>query len=355
MNQVYAREGSAEFNNRLHAVMLRLGDDVEAALGDNLVALLLGGGYGRGEGAVLITPDGELPYNDLDFTLVVKHKGAVPNLKAISDRYAEELGIHVDFSRPLTLQDVEKWPHWLMWYDLVQGHVVLKGAPGILRDHAPPALRNPLPLIEATRLLLNRGAGLLWALRVLKGFEKAPDEDFVRRNYYKCALALGDALLMAYGRYTSVYHGRDERFSAVQKDHEAVAAFHLEGLYQEALRFKFRPASCPLEGFDEAQLNRLATLWGKVFLHLEQLRTGRSWPSLTAYTDWQGLREKDQHTPEKLLRNLVRNRQTGQWSWRYPREELYRQLPALLGLTGRALPDWGAASASFLRIWDRFN
>jgi len=336
-------------------VLLRLGDDVEAALGDNLVALLLGGGYGRGEGAVLITPDGELPYNDLDFTLVVKHKGAVPNLKAISDRYAEELGIHVDFSRPLTLQDIEKWPHWLMWYDLVQGHVVLKGVSGILRDHAPPALRNPLPLIEATRLLLNRGAGLLWALRVLKGLEKASDEDFVRRNYYKCALALGDALLMAYGRYTSVYHGRDERFSALQAKQGGVAAFALDDLYREALRFKFRPASCPREGFDDARLRRLATQWGAVFLHVEQLRTGRRWPGLAAYSEWWGLREKDQHTPEKVLRNLVRNRQRDRWSWRYPREELYRQLPALLGLPGGTIPDWDAASASFLKTWDRFN
>jgi hypothetical protein len=357
MNVVYAREGSEEFNNRLHAVLLRIGVDVATAMGENLVALLLGGGYGRGEGGVLTTPGGELPYNDLDFTLVVKHKGATPwpSLKAISERYGDELKIHVDFSRPLTLKDIRNWPHWLMWYDLVHGHVVLYGEPDILRRHAPVSLLEPLPLIEAVRLLLNRGAGLLWALRVLKGLEKEQDKDFVRRNYYKCALALGDALLMAYGRYTSVYYGRDARLSSLREKHAEIAAFDLDALYREALRFKFKPADCPVEGFDEARLGQLAIRWGAIFLHVERMRTSHRWASLAAYTQWRGLREKDQHTPEKILRNLVRNREMGRWSWRYPREELYRQLPVLLSLTPGTILDWDAASASFLKTWDRFN
>ena len=78
---------------------------------------------------------------------------------------------------------------------------------------APSALHEPLPAIEGARLLLNRGAGLLWAMRVVQGHESPPDVDFVRRNYWKCALALGDALLIAHQRYSTPYSGRDEAFS----------------------------------------------------------------------------------------------------------------------------------------------
>ena len=56
-----------------------------------------------------------------------------------------------------------------MWYDLLNGHIVIKGPSDILSAHAPAALKKTLPVIEATRLVLNRGAGLLWALRVVRG------------------------------------------------------------------------------------------------------------------------------------------------------------------------------------------
>ena len=357
MNPTYACDGSAEFNRRLHEVVERIAADAEKTLGDNLVSLILGGGYGRGEGGVQTVDGVEMPYNDLDFTLVVRNKSTVPwsELDAISHRYADELKIHVDFSRPLTLQDIQVWPHWLMWYDLLNGHIVLKGAADILQRHAPFYLKKPLPLIEGTRLLLNRGAGMLWALRILRGAEESSDADFVRRNYYKCALALGDALLMAYGRYTSVYHDRAEKFAALDRDVPEVASFQLAPLYDEALRFKFRPSEFPQQGFDENRLQELLQLWGKVFLSIEQRRTGRRWPDLAAYAAWRGVREADQHTLIKRMRNIVRNLQMGQWSWLYPREQLYRELPVLLGLTGAQVPDWDAKSAAFMKIWDRFN
>src|SRR5882757_8842568 len=37
-----------------------------------LEGILLGGGYGRGEGGVLRTPDGDQPYNDLEFYVLLR-------------------------------------------------------------------------------------------------------------------------------------------------------------------------------------------------------------------------------------------------------------------------------------------
>lgn len=357
MSAIYAHHGSDEFNARLHAVSQRLTADTQKALGDNLVALILGGGYGRGEGGVVHIDGVEQPYNDLDFTLVVKRKRTIPEgaLETISKTYEAQVHIDVDFSRPLTLRDIQHWPHWLMWYDLLNGHIVLAGPPDVLTAHAPAALQKPLPVIEATRLLLNRGAGLLWAMRVVREVEPPPDSDFIRRNYYKCALALGDALLITHQRFATPYRGREERLIQLAADAEEVAAFGLEAIYREALHFKFTPDEVSAQGLDEGKLDDMAERWGAVFLHVERRRTGRQWPSLTEYARWRGLREPEQNVLTRWLRNLIRNRQLGIWSRRYPREGLYRQLPVLLGLAEPSVADWPVETARFLATWNRFN
>ena len=357
MTATYTRDGSGAFNQRLHDVLTRIADRVETDMGNNLVSLILGGGYGRGEGGVVVLNGVEMPYNDLDFTLVVQNKTKVPweRLNAVRSAFAAELKIHVDFSRPLTIRDIENWPCWLMWYDLLNGHVTLKGPSDLLQKHAPDELKKPLPAIEGTRLLLNRGAGVLWALRVVRNLEDEPDEDFVRRNYYKCALALGDALLITYGRYTTKYSGRDALVRTLAGDEPKVALLDLTALYEEALKFKFRPDSVTSQPKNEKMLSELAQKWGEVFLLVENIRTGLDLGSLDEYVDWTGIREKDQHTLKPLCRNIIRNLSLGKLTLRYPRENLYRQLPVLLGLGKRNSQDWPVESQEFLKVWDRFN
>ena len=357
MNPTYSVHGSDAFNAGLHETLLRLATDTEQFLGDNLVALILGGGYGRGEGAIIYAEDREMPYNDLDLFIVVVNKGAVAmdRLNAVGAPYAEEMSIHVDFSRPLTVQDVSQWPNWLMWYDLLNGHVVLTGPQDILSRHAPAALKEPLDPVEGAKLLINRGAGLLWALRVVRNVEPMPDEDFVLRNYYKCALALGDALLISHGRYATPYSGRYDRFEKLEHDAPDVAAFDLGLLYRDALRFKFRPNRDAFEAVDEQGLYTLAGKWGAVFLYVEAKRTGMDWASLDDYVAWNGIREREQNAPSRFVRNIIRNLQLGHLALRYPREALYRQLPVLLGLTDAKAQNWVAETEDFLRVWDRFN
>jgi hypothetical protein len=353
----YSEHGSKEFNDGLHRSLEQIADEVQSALAGNLVALILGGGYGRGEGGVIRTGTQEMPYNDLDFVVVVNSKSKLPTekLRTISNKFGQLLSIHVDFSRPLTLSEIERWPCTLMWQDLLLGHVVLKGQSDVLEQHAPPGLRQPLPAVEATRLLLNRGAGLLWALRVQLGTEQPPDRDFVRRNYYKCALSLGDALLITYRRYTTQYRGRDEILDGLIRDEPQLTPLDLKELYREALTFKFTPDSVTAPAFNEQELKLLAQKWGEVFLAIERMRSGIAFKSLKDYVDWKGIREKDQHSVSSVGRNVARNLQMKRLSWRYPREGLYRSLPGLLGLVREVNQDWPKESHDFLEIWKRFN
>src|SRR6185436_123023 len=58
-----------------------------------------------------------------------------------------------------------------------------------------------IPPAEATRLLMNRGTGLLLAEQRLSSGLDSTDADFVGRNIAKAQLALGDAVLTSFGQY----------------------------------------------------------------------------------------------------------------------------------------------------------
>lgn len=358
----YASHASPEFNLRMEDVLQRIAADTEKVLGDNLIALILGGGYGRGEGGVVVVDGVEHPYNDLDMTFIIKNKGAIDwkGIHGVSHKFEQEIHIDVDFSRPLTLQDVRNFPNWLMWYDLLNGHIVMSGDQNILYDNAPDSLRQPPPPIEASRLVLNRGAGLLWALRVIRGEPDIvgmpkPDKDFIRRNYYKCGLAMGDGLLIAHRCFTTAYRGRDKLLNKLIEESDSFASLGMKDLYEAALEFKFTPDSKAGESFSEGQLVNLAEMWGSVFLYIERKRTGMTFSSMDEYTEWRGLREPEQHTADKLLRNVVRSFQHKSLTWKYPREALYRQLPHLLGLTKKSVSDRSGESEKFMKVWNRFN
>ena len=352
---IYSSNASPGFNDWMGRFLHRLSGEVRDALSNNLEALILGGGYGRGEGGVVEFDGIERPYNDLDLTLVVKRPYHVNQraLNGVKREYENAAKIEIDFSRPLTISHIRKWPHRLMWHDLLNGHKVLAGPADFLSRHAPPLIRRKLPPLEAARLLLNRGAGLLWAMRVTHGLEESPDNDFVRRNYYKCMLALGDALLIVHGRFTTAYQGRDIRLRELARGVQEIADFELNPSYDKALRFKFRPDRIEQHPPDGHALKDLAQSWGKIFLYVETLRARISFSRLDTYILWPGLREPEENDLSKRPKNILRGVQNGMLSWSHPREYLYRNLPVLLGLTREQSPDWGWYSARFLKVWNR--
>ena len=345
----YAPRASAEFNARLEASLVVLADDFRRTLGDDLVALVLGGGYGRGEGAVVRRDGVEHPYNDLDLMLVVRpgHRIDRRRVAALQERHEALLGLEIDVGRLLTVEDIARWPCWLMWHDLVTRHQVLHGPPNVLTAHAPARVYEPLPVVEGTRLLLNRGAGLLWALRVARRIEAAPDDDFARRNFYKCALALGDALLIAHRRFTSRYEGRDARLRELLDTQPAVSP--IIGLYEKALLFKLSPDQLPAHAPQEDELDALARDWWRVFVTVENVRTEGRYDTPAATLADTKPREPALSQPSRWARNLLHNLRNGRLSVSYPRERLYRALPPLLLERGETT--WPAAGEAFLRAW----
>jgi hypothetical protein len=175
--------------------------------GRKLEAILLGGGYGRGEGGVLSTPAGDRPYNDLEFYVCIRGNRHLNerrfgrSLHVLGEILTPQAGVEVEF-KITSRRELETAPVSMFSYDLLSGHRLLHGSPAILAGCTHHGDASRIPLSEATRLLMNRCSGLLFARERLERRElTAADADFVRRNMAKAELALGDALLVAHGSY----------------------------------------------------------------------------------------------------------------------------------------------------------
>src|SRR6476646_5706402 len=72
-NKRFTKNGSPELEKRLADTCGRIVSEILTLLSRaRLEALVLGGGYGRGEGGVLRTEAGDRPYNDLEFYVFVR-------------------------------------------------------------------------------------------------------------------------------------------------------------------------------------------------------------------------------------------------------------------------------------------
>src|SRR5690242_2406517 len=67
-NKRFTRDGSSAFERELRETCAWILQEVQAVVpAAKLEGMVLGGGYGRGEGGVLQTADSERSYNDLEF------------------------------------------------------------------------------------------------------------------------------------------------------------------------------------------------------------------------------------------------------------------------------------------------
>ena len=195
---------SPEIGRQLSAALAGIAADIADRRLPKLAAVVLGGGYGRGEGGVRRTPAGDRLCNDLDFFVFsdgANRREAARIDKAmrmIARSWSKELQVAIDFGPVKNLHALQSVAHRLMFQELLRGRRTVWGeAP--LERLIPARPAEALPFSEAARLLLNRGMGLWQAGVALRDLLRAPD--FILRNIYKAFLGGGDAMLLAAGRY----------------------------------------------------------------------------------------------------------------------------------------------------------
>jgi hypothetical protein len=305
-----------------------------------LEAVLLGGGYGRGEGGVWQGAAGDRPYNDLEFYVFVRGNRHLNELRyrraldALGEILTHLADVEIEF-KITSLAELRSQPVSMFSYDLLAGHRSLDGEPLRLTGCAHHLDACGIPLAEATRLLMNRGTGLLLArARLAHGPLEPEDADFVRRNLAKAELACGDAVLTARGRYHWSCQERHRQLRRIAELdplpwHDTVLRHHAAGV-----AFKLHPD--PQAHARPALLARhaeITELTRQCWLWLEQRRLGRTFATVRAYAQ----DPVDKGPAGSVARNVALNLRVDGLRphlrprpWRHPRQRAFHALALLL-------------------------
>src|SRR5579862_8989107 len=102
--QRFTLDGSVELERRLADLCATVRQEALRIVTSNrLEGLVLGGGYGRGQGGVLETEEGHTPYNDLEFYVFLGGNSVLNEVKyrsrfkELGDSLSPEAGLHVEF------------------------------------------------------------------------------------------------------------------------------------------------------------------------------------------------------------------------------------------------------------------
>ena len=272
-------------------------DEVSVLMGRDLHAIILSGGFGRGEGSVLV--HGQDDYhivNDYDIEVVYRepfgrllsklwqHLRYSRGILDIANRLADRFDIkQID----LCLRGLESFTAvsipTLAGFDLQSGHRLLFGDRDPV-DLMPALSASDIPVFEGAWLLRNRAIGLLLANFYLRDGELDPD----KREYFyieinKAILAMGDALFILKKCYTSSYAERARQLSILDAD-GVPNWVEVKALYRAAARHKLFPGDDMYPDIHPAalwlQVNRLLT---EFLLYYESCRLDVSFTSIADY------------------------------------------------------------------------
>ena len=129
----FTLDGSAELERHMEQTCRQALAAVRNAVSDaKLESVLLGGGYGRGEGGVLKTRTGDRPYNDVEFYVFLRGNNSLNHrrfhgaLHRAAVKLTPAAGVEIEF-QVLSLGKLRRSPVSMFYYDLVMGHRWLLG------------------------------------------------------------------------------------------------------------------------------------------------------------------------------------------------------------------------------------
>jgi hypothetical protein len=334
-------DGDAALERHLARTCARVSSGIRGLIpAQKLEAVVLGGGYGRGEGGVLRSGTGDRPYNDLEFYVALRGNHHVNEirfhrrLEALGEILTHLADAEVEF-KITSLSEIGSKPAGMFLYDLCAGHRVLWANPSVqiaerFARHLRPEL---IPKADATLLLMNRCTGLLLARsRLSREPFTASVADFAGRNIAKAQLAFGDALLAAEGCYHWSCRERNRRLAGMALSKSSPWLDALLRHHESGVEFKLHPvasASTRNELLDRhAEVTALAL---KCWLWLEARRLGRAFPTAMAYA----ADPRDKCPGTSRIRNVLLNLRagvlrSGPRPWRHPRQRILRALAILL-------------------------
>jgi hypothetical protein len=283
----------------------RIGARVRTRLGRfGLSHLILFGGYGKGEGGVILKQGRFEPHNNFDLLAVFNAPtgsllghGLQRRADALAAELVEELGIGVDLS-VMSWGRLGRLPPAVMWYDLRHGHRLILGDDSFL-EQMPDFALEELDRHDVMRLFANRGAlGLVNRLLLISS--PGPKQlRLVQKHLHKAAIGSGDGYLFFNGLYHASYLERLQRMRRAAARNEAPRG--LAEAYERAMQFRFHPKYNEVARVElRAANDQLFRLFERVHRQLAQHR-----PVAAANRGWMP-RPSDVIDPDTPLRSINR-------------------------------------------------
>lgn len=338
-------DGSDKLEKHIASQMEEIAQEASEIFNDgDLYSIVLGGGYGKGEGGVLKKNEDEKTFNDYDLFVITdgvslsQKKIYHHELEKISRKLTEKFGIDVDFAFPINFKDIRKLPFTQMWGELRHGYFTVAGKEGAVDSYLHTDLKD-LPHSEAKKLLVNRGVGLKLAADRLEKVSELNDEDvdFISRNIFKAVLSLGDAHLIISGKF---HHSYRKRGDIVDNSDLSI---EFKKIYAQAVDYKLHPRL----DYSPEELKDLHRNVLKIFNE-----------NLSAFI----FKEEKVCNLKNLLLNI---RDFGvvpdiKWYLKYPRERLFYSLPFFLSENSQRSEKDVSGALGFkgkghkIELWDRF-
>lgn len=298
-------------------------------------ALVLIGGYGRGEGGVRQDDAGERPNNNLDFLLIFRGQ-LDPDWQVRIDEGLSELqqrfAISLDFSS-VSDRLLQRSPCRLMWYDMRCGHKTVLGDRSFLPSLSQFGLQR-VPSWDVHNLLVNRGTLLVINDCLASQSPTASMQQIYARHTTKAVIGYGDALLYSRGAYDWSYAEKQRRMRLLV-DVEPT----FRELYDVAAEQRFRPSSSIPDCLDD--IERVRQACESVHREFESRRLGLptvKWDSyLPAALRRSLLEDTSPRGCARSVRNLCRLRGHGGRAWQAERCRAGSHFDTLAQLGLRAL------------------
>lgn len=283
----FTAKGSQKVESLITRMAEEIVDSIQKVIPEKeYKCLYMLGGYGRGEGGVVVVNGQERPHNNFDLMLVSSDSssGKIDDLKIRMDDAIKELpgrfGIGIDTS-VISASKLKSSSCRIIWYDMRFGHKLLMGNHDIIESCSQFKVSN-IPAWDARNLLVNRGTLMIINDLLLERKNLTPElKKVLIKHKVKSIIGYGDCLLYALGDYDWSYLEKQERMN---KRSDIDPEF--KKLYDDAMNFRFQPDYEPYLELDIKQwLINSRELMKDINLTCESRRLHRKKLSWDSYID----------------------------------------------------------------------
>lgn len=265
--------GSPKFESELSLVLDNIAKEIKESIDRKYYeAVILMGGYGRGEGGVITVDGKEYPHNNFDFVIISKKISQ--EIKEILDiefmqifkKHTKPINIDVEFSI-ISSSKLKNHQPMVITYDMKYGHKLIAGDASVLSENENFEL-DTIPAWDIRNLMVNRGTLLIINDLMLEKKELSLNEKkIIIKHLVKAVIGYGDALLYHLGNY---HYSYVQKNILMQNQTEVDPKF--KEIYKLAMQFRFSPNYEMYLNFDLHNLqNKIKKQLHEVHILCEQM------------------------------------------------------------------------------------